>query len=96
MWFWDKEKSLAEIWRILAPSGAAIIGGGYGNGALKAEIYRVMSARNGDDFEARQRKNTDGNSPEDYAPVARAMGIGGVSVFHDDTGDWLVLRKDRL
>jgi ubiquinone/menaquinone biosynthesis C-methylase UbiE len=93
MWFWDKERSLAEIWRILVPAGAAIIGGGYGSPALKAEIYRVMSERNGDDFGARQKKNTDGNSPEDYAPVARAMGIDDVSEVHDDTGDWLVLRK---
>ncbi|GHV80371.1 hypothetical protein AGMMS49944_21620 [Spirochaetia bacterium] len=93
MWFWDKQRSLAEIWRILAPAGAALIGGGYGSPAMKAAIYRVMSELNGDDFEMRQKKNTDGNSPEDYAPVARALGIGDVSEVHDDTGDWLVLRK---
>ncbi|GHV29460.1 hypothetical protein AGMMS4952_15200 [Spirochaetia bacterium] len=91
MWFWDKQRSLAEIWRILAPAGVAIIGGGYGSPAMRAEIYRVMSERNGDDFEARQKKNTDDNSPEDYAPVAMAMGIGDVREVHDDTGDWLVL-----
>jgi SAM-dependent methyltransferase len=95
MWFWDKERSLAEIWRILSPAGAAIIGGGYGSPEMKAEIYRVMSGRNGDDFGARQKKNTDGNSPEDYAPVARAMALGDVSEVHDDTGDWLVLHKVR-
>jgi hypothetical protein len=67
--------------------------GDYGSPAMKAEISRVMSERNGDDFGLRQRKNTHGNSPEDYAPVAKAMGIRDVSEVHDDTGDWLVLRK---
>ncbi|AEF86055.1 methyltransferase type 11 [Treponema primitia ZAS-2] len=93
MWFWDKEQSLTEIRRILAPGGVAVLGGGYGSPALKTEIYRVMSERNGDDFGARQQKTTQDSLPEDYAPVAQSLGFAEVRVVHDDTGDWLLLRK---
>ncbi|WP_010261953.1 class I SAM-dependent methyltransferase [Treponema primitia] len=92
MWFWDKERSLTEIRRILAPGGTALMGGGYGSPALKAEIYRIMSERNGNDFGVRQQKTTLGSTPDDYAPVAQTLGFD-VRVVHDDTGDWLLLRK---
>jgi SAM-dependent methyltransferase len=69
MWFWEKERSLREIWRVLAPAGAAVIGGGYGNPELKAAVFSKMSALNGEDWSIRQKKMVEGASPEDYALV---------------------------
>ncbi|AEF83196.1 class I SAM-dependent methyltransferase [Leadbettera azotonutricia] len=93
MWFWDKEKSLAEIWRVLAPDGAAVLGGGYGSLELKTQIYREMSERNGLDWGEQRRKKTEGFSPDDYALVLDAMGIQSYTVIHEASGDWLVLRR---
>jgi SAM-dependent methyltransferase len=100
MWFWDKERSLREIWRVLAPGGAALIGGGYGTAELKAAVYRRMSGLNGEDWAVRQKKTVEGHSPEDYALVLETEGFwhhpgNTYEVIHEECGDWLVLRKGR-
>jgi SAM-dependent methyltransferase len=94
MWFWDKERSLREIWRVLRPDGAAVIGGGYGTRELKAAIYERMSGVNGEDWSIRQKRTVEGHSPEDYALVLEETGLGRFEVIHEESGDWLVLRKD--
>jgi SAM-dependent methyltransferase len=97
MWFWDKEQSLREIWRVLAPSGAAVIGGGYGTAALKAAIFQRMSCLNGEDWSIRQKKTMDGVSPDDYARVLD-QGLLAESfyyrVIYEESGDWLLMRKE--
>jgi ubiquinone/menaquinone biosynthesis C-methylase UbiE len=93
MWFWDKERSLREIWRILAPAGVAIIGGGYGTAELKEAVYRKMSEFNGEDWSISRKKTTDGSSPEDYALVLDQMELRHYEVIHEGSGDWLILRK---
>jgi SAM-dependent methyltransferase len=96
MWFWDKEQSLREIWRVLAPSGAVVIGGGYGTAALKAAIYRRMSGLNGEDWSVRQKKTMNGVSPDDYARVLDQGVIAETfyyKVIHEESGDWLLMRK---
>jgi ubiquinone/menaquinone biosynthesis C-methylase UbiE len=93
MWFWDKEQSLREIWRILAPGGTAIIGGGYGTAELKQAIYRKMSERNGEDWTISRKKTTEGASPEDYALVLDQIGLTPYEEIHEESGDWLILRK---
>jgi SAM-dependent methyltransferase len=98
MWFWDKERSLREIWRVLGPSGAAVIGGGYGTEELRAAIYQRMSGINGEDWGLRQKKTVLGHSPEDYALVLEETGLcrpagACFQVIHEESGDWLMLRK---
>ncbi|MDR3170663.1 MAG: class I SAM-dependent methyltransferase [Treponema sp.] len=93
MWFWDKEKSLQEIWRVLAPDGAACIGGGYGSLVLKEAIFRKLSEQNNEDFGMRQKKMSSGASPEDYALVLEQMGVRDYQVIHEESGDWLLFRK---
>ncbi|MDR0376376.1 MAG: class I SAM-dependent methyltransferase [Spirochaetaceae bacterium] len=98
MWFWDAEQSLREIWRVLKPEGAAVIGGGYGTGELKAAVYRRMSDRNGEDWSVRRKRTVEGRSPEDFARVLEAAGLcrsrgSRFEVVHEESGDWLVLRK---
>jgi SAM-dependent methyltransferase len=95
LWFWDKEQSLREIWRVLAPGGAALVGGGYGSYELKEAIYRKMSRINGEDWNIRRKKTTGGSSPEDYALVLDRMGLPCYRVIHEGSGDWLLVRKPR-
>jgi SAM-dependent methyltransferase len=92
MWFWDKKESLTEIWRVLAPGGVAILGGGYGSPALKEEIYRIMSERNGEDWAKQRRKKTAGFTPDDYKLELQAMDIPS-RVLEEDSGEWLLFRK---
>ncbi|MDR0723071.1 MAG: class I SAM-dependent methyltransferase [Treponema sp.] len=93
MWFWKKEASLKEIWRILAPGGAAILGGGYGTAQLKTAIYQNMSVRNQEDFGEQQEKRTQGATPEDYAQVMERLDMGVPRCIHEESGDWLLFRK---
>ncbi|MDR3162044.1 MAG: methyltransferase domain-containing protein [Spirochaetaceae bacterium] len=95
LWFWEKEGSLRELWRVLAPGGAAIIGGGYGSAALKEEIYRQMSALNGEDWSISREKTTAGSAPEDYQAVLEGLGVRDSRCVHDGSGDWLLFRKHR-
>ncbi|MDR1030623.1 MAG: class I SAM-dependent methyltransferase [Treponema sp.] len=95
MWFWEKEASLKEIWRILAPGGAAVLGGGYGSAQLKQAIYQTMSVRNHEDFGEQQEKRMQGAGPEDYAQVMERLGIGLPACIHEESGDWLLFRKPR-
>ena len=93
MWFWKKEAGLKEIWRILAPGGAAILGGGYGTAQLKTAIYQNMSVRNREDFGEQQEKRMQGATPEDYAQVMARLGMGVPRCIHEESGDWLLFRK---
>ncbi|MDR1300868.1 MAG: class I SAM-dependent methyltransferase [Treponema sp.] len=93
MWFWEKEASLKEIWRILAPGGVAVLGGGYGSAPLKQAIYQTMSVRNHEDFGEQQEKRMQGAAPEDYAQVMERLGIGIPTCIHEESGDWLLFRK---
>ncbi|MDR3115651.1 MAG: class I SAM-dependent methyltransferase [Treponema sp.] len=93
MWFWKKEASLKEIWRVLAPGGVAVLGGGYGTAQLKTAIYRHMSMRNQEDFGEQQEKRMRGARPEEYALVMERLGMGVPQCIHEDSGDWLLFHK---
>jgi hypothetical protein len=53
-----------------------------------------MSERGGLDWGERRRKKTEGFLPEDYAKVLDSMNIHSFTTISEDTGDWLVLRKE--
>jgi SAM-dependent methyltransferase len=93
MWFWDKAESVREIWRVLAAGGSAVIGGGYGTSAMKADIYRKLSRLNGEDFTVSRKKFTESAGPEDYVPALRRLGVPHFRCVHDESGDWLHFQK---
>jgi ubiquinone/menaquinone biosynthesis C-methylase UbiE len=92
MWFWDKARSLLEIWRILADGGAAVLGAGFGNKELSDRIAKEMTVLNGEDWPQSRKRFTDGASPSDYADIASDIGLPS-EVIKDESGEWLVLRK---
>jgi len=95
MWFWDKEKSISEILRILKPGGAAVIGGGFGSKELEDEIVAKMSAIDNCDWKNSRKKFTEGQSPSDYAKILDEMGINN-RVINDESGEWLFFGKAAL
>jgi len=92
MWFWDKERSLTEIMRILKPGGVAVIGGGFGSKKLEDEIVAKMSALDNCDWKKSRKKFVESLSPVDYAKILDVMGIKN-RVINDESGEWLFFGK---
>jgi SAM-dependent methyltransferase len=96
MLFWeDREKSMNEIWRVLAQGGAAYIGGGFGSLALRDSIERAMAVRGLETEYARQRREGKTTSIGDYTAVLDRLGITTFQRIQDDGGDWILIRKVR-
>jgi ubiquinone/menaquinone biosynthesis C-methylase UbiE len=95
LWFLEPERAMREIWRVLAPGGAACVGSGYGSAELKAEIYAKMSERTGTDYGARQSNRRSPVPIQDYADVLINLGVETCRVVSDESGDWIVAHKPR-
>lgn len=93
IFFWkDQAKALKEIYRILAPGGAAYLGGGFGRKELKDQISAEMKRR--------KRKWRGGKIDKSciaYEEVfARALhnsGIPQYEIIKEEVGLWIVIRK---
>jgi ubiquinone/menaquinone biosynthesis C-methylase UbiE len=96
MQFWeDREKSIKEIWRVLARDGAAYMGGGFGSLALRDSIECAMTARGLETGYTRQERLGKPGSIGDYTAVLDRLGITTFQRLDDGGGDWILLRKNR-
>jgi ubiquinone/menaquinone biosynthesis C-methylase UbiE len=95
MHFWeDREKSMKEIWRVLAPGGAAYIGGGFGSIDLKEMIEHTMAERGIESESARlKREGKDTAGLGAYTVVLDTLGVNTYQRIDDDGGDWLLIRR---
>ena len=97
--FWkDLAGAFREIYRVLTPGGAAVIGGGFGSAALKADIGRKMDAL--DQGSGRWRKKVARNlGPETAREFEKALKAAGIPAFEvrrsEETGVWAIFRKER-
>ena len=94
--FWhDLPTAFQEINRVLKPGGAAYIGGGYGNSLIKAEVLAGRKERgivDDPDHPARTRFRKF-RAGEIEASI-EAAGISDYRIISDDSGFWMVIRKD--
>ena len=96
LWFWeDKIKSLKEIYRVLRKGGIAYIGGGFGDEKTKNKVYEKMKEINGEDFEKRRKKFTEGNDVEFYNGILKEIGIKNFKIKDDEEGLWIIIKKDK-
>ncbi|GBC59487.1 SAM-dependent methyltransferase [Desulfonema ishimotonii] len=97
VFFWeDRAKAFREIYRVLAPSGYAYIGGGFGSAKLLAEISETMDAM--DKGSGRWRKkvarNLGPHAPGEFEAALQAAGIPDFEISHsEETGLWAIFRK---
>ena len=97
--FWrDLPGAFREIYRVLAPGGSAVIGGGFGSAALRADIGLKMDAL--DQGSGRWRKKVARNlSPETAREFEKALKAAGIPAFEvrrsEETGVWAIFRKER-
>ncbi|CQR72432.1 Demethylrebeccamycin-D-glucose O-methyltransferase [Sporomusa ovata DSM 2662] len=90
--FWkDKPKAFAEIYRILAPGGCAYVGGGFGTDELRAEIEQKRKENN-DSWEERKKELTGENFGEKIIEALMAAGILDFKISIQG-GFWVIMRK---
>jgi len=91
--FWDNwTKAFSEIYRVLAPGGAAYVGGGYGTPELRARVGNIMKKydpgwggkHNGDNPQEREAR---------FRTAMEEAGIARYEIISDSSGSWLALSK---
>lgn len=97
IFFWDRpDLAFAEIHRVLAPGGRAVIGGGFGSANLREKISRIMEARDKKPGQWRN-KLADNLSRERVGQFEAALQKSGVPAYtvdlNDETGLWITISK---
>jgi SAM-dependent methyltransferase len=99
IFFWDDlPPAIREIYRVLAPDGAAYIGGGFGSKALKESIKQQMAARNNGSgqFGDKMRQNLGPEMRARFQGALESVGIPGYSILQsEDIGLWIAIRKKK-
>lgn len=93
MFFWDDlGGAFMEIWRVLAPGGAAYIGGGFGSPELREQVIREMAVRD-PEWKCFARKMDDEGVARFRKMFADIGCTDHYRIIDDDTGMWVVLLK---
>jgi ubiquinone/menaquinone biosynthesis C-methylase UbiE len=97
VFFWDKPAlAFAEIHRVLAPGGRAVIGGGFGSAELKEQISRTMEARDKEpgQWRAKLKRNLSTETAQTYESALREAGVTDFGIeLSEETGFWITIGK---
>lgn len=87
--FWDDlPRAFAEVGRVLAPGGRAILGGGLGPPEVRETICKEM-ARRDPRWSQGIPPPRPGTDPDRHAVALRAAGIDHFTITREDTGHWI-------
>jgi SAM-dependent methyltransferase len=90
VFFWeDQARAFQEIYRVLAPGGAAFIGGGFGTRESKEQIAARLSGQSNAPFPVKAWAEI----AEDFERALWRAGIGHFEVTCNDDGLWIEIRK---
>lgn len=94
--FWrDLPVAFREIYRVLRPGGVAYIGGGYGSARIRDEVLAGRAERgvvDNPDNPVRDRFRK--FRPGEIEAAIGDAGIRNYRIIHDDSGFWILIRKD--
>ncbi len=97
VFFWDKPAlAFAEIHRVLAPGGRAVIGGGFGSAELKEQISRTMEARDKEpgQWRAKLKKDLSTETSQTYESALREAGVTDFGIeLSEERGFWITIGK---
>ena len=91
IFFWeDQQQGLAEVFRVLRPSGWAYIGGGFGT----AELLQEILAEKADDlkWDRERQERLAKNPPGHFEAMLLKLGIDGI-VQRGEAGMWIIFKK---
>lgn len=93
MFFWnDRGRAFREIYRILAPGGAAMIGGGFGSADLLREIEAKMLERD-PEWKTKRQQRIGKAKVQDYREELNRADIPSPEIIQDEVGLWIVMRR---
>jgi ubiquinone/menaquinone biosynthesis C-methylase UbiE len=84
--FWEvPEQAAAEIYRVLRPGGHAFIGGGFGNAAIRKEVFETMRRRD-PQWQARIKERAVPSAMARLVEGVLALEASGVNISRDERG----------
>lgn len=93
VFFWEnQQRAFQEIYRVLAPQGAAFIGGGFGDAELKKLIDARMAQKDSN-WQERINKNIGKNAIETFTKTLRAAAISIFEIDKGEAGLWILIWK---
>ena len=93
MFFWkDLLDAFQEMYRVLAPGGAAYIGGGFGSLELREQVVAAMLKRD-PTWDCYAKKKADDEKIARFKEMFGEIGCATYQIINDESGFWLLFFK---
>lgn len=97
VFFWERPAlAFAEIHRVLAPGGKAVVGGGFGTAELRERIAREMEARDGHPGQWRTKigRNLSEETARKFEHALLEAQVPDYEIdLNEETGFWITIHK---
>jgi len=96
--FWsDLPVAFSEIFRVLKPGGIAYLGGGYGNRRIRDEVLASRKERGiVDDLDHPMRTRFRKFRAGEIEASIKEAGITDYRIINDDSGFWMIFRREKI